>query len=559
MTSSDFFSFDQETRDASVSRKVVAFFTVILIMFFPFHVGLLLLTVGGGPCSLWGAVGVVVILSFAATKFEQERRFRRRQGLPMFPRAGYKGYCEFGGNFAIVLHGYDVVMHILLDISAAADYNSILMYNAQNFLWMAVVSTTECIEHVLEKRFLSYEKGERFHAVFKDALGDGIFNSDGEKWKSQRRASAHLFSSWQLENRMSEVFGRHAQQMCDVLRAVKPGETVDIQQLMYCYTFDCIYEIAFGKAVNSLGGVQEHVDFQTAFDRVQENTARRMLCPMWAWRLAKCLNLGPEAPNKDSLAVIRGYVAEVVRERRAAEDGDCGGGGGYCEQADLISLLDEQNATNKMSGEGKVYADDEIVDFITNFTIAGRDTTAALMTWVVFELSRGENEAHRGTMEAEIAREDDVREMHFTQAVLQETLRLWPSVPIDIKVCVKDDVLPDGLNVAAGNNLVYTPLVHGRSPKNYTAPEEFRPQRWMNDDGTCRKYDMRGFDYPAFNAGPRTCLGRSMAMLEAKTLISALMSEFRLDVPAEHKPRPKFTIVMTSRNGMPVHVSPRKA
>ena len=402
--------------------------------------------------------------------------------------------------------------------------------------------TPEHVKHVTETKFDNYVKGSYFHQVFKDALGDGIFNSDGPAWKSQRRVSSHLFSAWQLENRMSEVFQKHTQQFLEIL-SEKEGQVVDMQQMFYCFTFDCIYEIAFGKEVNSLGGNAEDVEFQQAFDTVQRITAQRFLST--TWKLKRLLGVGDEREMADGLRIIKKYVNNVMKERvaesakRKEEDVD--------ESSDLLSLLESHSDGNTT---------DQLIDFITNFTIAGRDTTASALTWTIYELSK--NPEHRPALINEFKSIENYKDMEFTQAVIQETLRLWPSVPFDLKFAVEEDTLPCGTKVYPGVAVMYNPFLCNTNPQTYPEPESFKPHRWMQEDGTCRRYDPKGFAYPTFNAGARICLGRHMATQEMKTLLSSILSEFHIDLTPDFKPMPAYTVVMMSKNGLQCTITKRE-
>eukprot|EP01061_Rhynchopus_euleeides_P009908 TRINITY_DN19236_c0_g1_i1.p1 TRINITY_DN19236_c0_g1~~TRINITY_DN19236_c0_g1_i1.p1 ORF type:complete len:545 (+),score=236.46 TRINITY_DN19236_c0_g1_i1:84-1718(+) len=499
--------------------------------------------------SVLQAVGLAIFIGSLSYRIYLQWARRSYRRIPYLPTEGWTAQSWLEAQLQLFMHGTDTVLQMLLKTARAMKFETytVVLPSFHTIL----VMTPAHIEHVLDKAFLKYEKGPKFHKIFEDALGDGIFNSDGDGWKQQRRTAAHLFTSWQLENRMAEVFQRRSHQVCDILReAVKTrGGEVDLQDLMYRYTFDTIYEIAFGKAVNSLGSNPKDVEFQRAFDSMQENAAYRFFNPDFWWQMKKRFNLGCEGRNNKSIDIMRDYVREVLQERRT------GGELEYCA-TDLISLLEEQNAGNKES-DGKSYSDEEIIDFVTNFTIAGRDTTASLMTWTLYELSRPEAQKHLAAVQEELARVDEVKDMHYLQAVLQEALRMWPGVPVDIKICVERDTLPCGAEVYPGDAVLYSPLLFGRNPANFVDPDTFKPSRWIAEDGTCIKYDPKGFLYPMFNAGPRTCLGRSMAMIEAKTLLSTILSEFTVKVHPEHTAFPKLTVVMMSGNGMPATVTPR--
>merc|ERR1712072_1381876 len=100
-----------------------------------------------------------------------------------------------------------------------------------------------------------------------------------------------------------------------------------------------------------------------------------------------------------------------------------------------------------------------------------------------------------------IAHDGDYDGMHIAQAVLQEALRLYPSVPLEFKFAKADDVLPCGTWVKAGTAVMFNPYTFNRNPANFMDPDMFFPKRWLNEDGSCRRYDLQGFSYPAFNAG----------------------------------------------------------
>jgi hypothetical protein len=90
------------------------------------------------------------------------------------------------------------------------------------------------------------------------------------------------------------------------------------------------------------------------------------------------------------------------------------------------------------------------------------------------------------------------------ECVFNESLRLFPSAPIDYRKCASDDALPDGTFVPAGTEVVYLPWVMGRNPKYFPDPEVFRPERWEEDPAPPSPWS---FEWPAFNAGKRSCLG----------------------------------------------------
>ena len=103
--------------------------------------------------------------------------------------------------------------------------------------------------------------------------------------------------------------------------------------------------------------------------------------------------------------------------------------------------------------------------------------------------------------------------MRYLHAALTESLRLYPSVPADFKQAVEADYLPTGQYVPRGTKVMYVIYAMGRM-ESVWGPDacQYRPERWLDDDGNFRHESP--FTFPAFNAGPRLCLGKEMAYLQ---------------------------------------------
>eukprot|EP00756_Hemistasia_phaeocysticola_P009544 Hpha_TRINITY_DN14915_c0_g2::TRINITY_DN14915_c0_g2_i1::g.144440::m.144440 len=462
--------------------------------------------------------------------------------------AGYRTPKGFV-NLPFVGHGLTVLKHAasndLVDVmyrfSKDASFKT-LGFRTFGQVWVSG-STAKHVEHVFGPKFTNYDKGEQFNFAFRQVLGDSIFTTDGERWKEHRRVASHLFTAQQLRVRMRIVFERRAKQMVEELRKTAAKGPFDLQPFFYRYTFDTINEIAFGRAVNSLGGDARDIAFQEAFDRAQARVARRVLVPEMLWTAQRALGLGEEAQMKKDVEFINSYLAAVIKDR--AEGGEAEGDG-----QDLISLFIES-----CEREGRSFEQEELRDLIMSFVIAGRDTTASLLTWTFYLLSVNKPMMERARQETR-EKDGDYDAMSWTQAVLQEALRLYPSVPLEFKTAREDDTLPCGTKVHAGSRVMYNPFVVLRNPANFEEPEKFTPHRWMDADGSCKKYDMQGFSYPAFNAGPRVCLGRAMAMMEAKVVVGHLLDDFDFSLEPGFEPSTKFTVVLAARHGMRVNATP---
>jgi cytochrome P450 len=135
----------------------------------------------------------------------------------------------------------------------------------------------------------------------------------------------------------------------------------------------------------------------------------------------------------------------------------------------------------------------------------------------------------------------DLKNLRYTQAVFNETLRLHSNVPMNIKTCRKDCILPGTkTQVYEGDIITFSSWLMGRT-ESIWGPDakQFKPERWLVADGagnvSLKKENQ--FKYPVFNAGPRVCLGQSMATQEAVVFISSIVNKYHLELVNEDEPR----------------------
>lgn len=227
-------------------------------------------------------------------------------------------------------------------------------------------------------------------------------------------------------------------------------------------------------------------------------------------------------------------------------------------------------------------SDAYLTDVITNFVLAGRDTSAVALTWFFYELSRHPDaeakivEELNGVLRARAQQPngsepdsgaaaeftdgdtftyEELKEMPYLQAALSEAMRLYPPVPSDQKYCVDDDVLPDGTRVPRGSRICYDMYGMARLERVW-GPDcrAFRPERWLKDG---QFVPVSPYKYPVFNAGPRTCLGRDLAYLLMKSVVAATLRFFRVRVREGYTARYRKTLTLHMEGGLPVTVERR--
>merc|ERR1712130_86013 len=223
------------------------------------------------------------------------------------------------------------------------------------------------------------------------------------------------------------------------------------------------------------------------------------------------------------------------------------------DEKDLISVFIKQSIRNKKFESTKMNAK-YIRDIVVNFLVAGRDTTAGALSWFFYEMTLNPDvekkvcdEIVSVILDKNKISYSEIKQLKYTEAAILETLRLHPSVPMESRQAVKDDVLPNGELVRKGMRVCFHPYVHGRSENIWTNAKVFDPKRWL---------DKRPSDwmYPTFLAGPRKCLGKEIALLEAKMVIACILPYFQLRVIKKFEVKEKFAITLVMEHGLHMNV-----
>ncbi|KAK6947796.1 Cytochrome P450 [Dillenia turbinata] len=419
------------------------------------------------------------------------------------------------------------------------------------------------LEHILKTRFDNYPKGPTWQAVFHDLLGEGIFNSDGETWRFQRKTAALEFTTRTLRQAMARWVSRAIKnRFCPILKAAQvEAKPVDLQDLLLRLTFDNICGLAFGKDPQTLSPGLPENGFATAFDRATEASLQRFILPEFIWKLKKWLRLGIEVSLTESLHHVDEYMSNVIKTRKH-------------------ELLNQQSTNlhddllSRFMKKTESYSDSFLQHVVLNFILAGRDTSSVALSW--FFLSVIQNPRVESKILHEICSVlietrgndiskwldeplvfDEVDRLVYLKAALSETLRLYPSVPEDSKHVMADDTLPDGTFVPAGSAITYSIYSTGRMKFVWGEDcMEFKPERWLSPDG--RKFEPQdSFRFVAFNAGPRICLGKDLAYLQMKSIAAAVLLRHRLSVAAGHRIEQKMSLTLFLKYGLKVNVHAR--
>ncbi|GMF43780.1 unnamed protein product [Phytophthora fragariaefolia] len=402
---------------------------------------------------------------------------------------------------------------------------------------MTVLSTPQAFEDVFKNQFDNFPKGPKKAEFLHELLGEGIFAVDNEKWYRQRKTASNLFTMRALRDSMTSTIQRHLVVLERIFkRAAENNDTLDMFRLLNRFTMEAFTEIGFGVQMNCLESDKEH-PFQTAFDRSQQLLILRFVRPIWFWKAQRMLGIGAEGQIQQEMNVINSTIFDIVTKtlQSRAKESEHNGKTGM----DIVSLfLDDLSKSG--DADESCFDPTYLRDIVVNFIIAGRDTTAQALSWFFYNISQNPQVEMkiREELSSKLPRlfngesspsMEEVSELTYVEAALRETLRLYPSVPIVSKEAVQDAVLSDGTFIAAGT-LAGLPM-YGLGRMTHVWGDdasEFMPERWIDSAG--KLISVSSYQFVAFNAGPRLCLGKNLAMLEMKLIVASLLSKYHVEL-----------------------------
>ncbi|KAG5965151.1 hypothetical protein E4U57_004396 [Claviceps arundinis] len=423
-------------------------------------------------------------------------------------------------------------------------------FRSRQFLQSTIMTIEpDNIKTILALKFDDYGIGHRIKD-FGPLLGLGIFDADGQHWHSSRALIRPNFTRDQVAD--LAAFERLIPDLFSLIP--RDGKTtVDLQDIFFCYTIDSATEFLFGQSVGSLKKIPDaEISFAEAFNCAQDAVRMRVLLgPLYIFgrdpKTAKCETICRDIAQQ----FAEGAIEAVEHQRENQTDDET--------HEKPTKYVFAHELARRTSDKRRIR------DELMNVLLAGRDTTASLLSNLFFMLAKNpvvwaKLQAEVATLEGRLPTFEELRKLKYLRCCLNESLRIHPVVPMNSRKAVKDTFLPVGggpdgkspVFVPKGTRTVYsTYAMHRRTDLYGPDADEFCPERWETGKLLPR------WEYLPFNGGPRVCLGQQYALTEASYVIVRIAQEFSGLESRDPGPwEEKLTLTLCSRNGTKVCLKP---
>ncbi len=401
-------------------------------------------------------------------------------------------------------------------------YDGIMYYKVGPFhiyfLW-----DPELVHEAVVEQAPNFGKGFIVQRSFGRLMGNGLFTSDGDFWKRQRKLMQPVFHSKRIES-YAQTMVEHTERML----AQWGDKPLEINDEMMKLTLSIVTKVLFNADVSSdndrIGDAMHAL-----VEGLMNQSSGIVKIPAWL-----------PTPNnlKETRAIntLDTVIQRIIAQRRASGE----------DTGDLLSMLLMARDEDDSAMSDKQLRDESVTLFI-----AGHETTAVTLTWAWYLLSQ--HPEVEAKLRAELAQVLDERtptvhdHLPYADMIIKETMRLYPPVPL-IPRTVMNDTVVGGYRFVKNGGALFAAYAAHRNERYFPESERFSPERWDDD------FEKRipRYAYFPFGGGPRVCIGNQFALMEARLILATMAQRYRLSLtPGQTiEPmsfvslRPKFGIQM---------------
>jgi cytochrome P450 len=388
------------------------------------------------------------------------------------------------------------------------------------------IADFEALSAVLRDRPDGFRRTKHLETIgLEMGLTPGVFGANGEAWKRQRRMVMAGFDPAHVRAYFPSLLKVTQRLRGRWRHAVRAGADIELQPELMRFTVDAIAGLAFGADVNTLESDDEVI--QQHLDKIFPALSRRVfsLIPWWRW----FPRAADRALERSVIAVNEAIAGFIAQARGRLE-------------ADLQRRTQPPNLLEAMivaADEGGSVSDREVAGNVLTMLLAGEDTTANTLAWMVYllqrhpdALKRAQDEVRALGLDSREFTPEHIAALDYLEACTHETMRLKPVGPFQVVEALRDTVVA-GIRVPAGTGVWCVMRGDSMTERHFPDPQAFRPERWLAHglaDATPgpAASSAKRVSMP-FGAGPRICPGRYLALLEIKMAMAMLLTHFEID------------------------------
>lgn len=426
-----------------------------------------------------------------------------QQQKAMPPKAA--GGWPIGSARLLVADPLDFFKNFIPRYGGIFQITSVFVKVMRQFDWIMVVSDPDMVKNIMQDNNRNYVKSHSYK-VLEILLGHGLLTSEGDFWRKQRRLMQPAFHKDRMASFVN-IMANAGEEMVTNWKKLPDAAEVNVSKDMMGMTLNIVCRAMFGTDVSD---AMEVVNRE--FDKANEMLITRIKGPIripihWP-------TLGNHRERK-TYDAIKKVVADIIDKRRKSTE----------RFDDLLAMLME--IQDEETGERM--SNSQIQDEVITIFLAGHETTAVALSWLMLCLDQNPEVEAKLKEEAErvlrgaTPRIEHLRELEYTRMVIDETLRLYPPAWVIGRQSIANDEM-GGYQVPKRTNCIIPVYYIHRDPLHWENPEQFIPERFNKQNSVGR----HKFVYFPFGGGPRLCIGNSFAIMEMQIIVATIVQHVQL-------------------------------
>jgi len=383
-----------------------------------------------------------------------------------------------------------------------------------------IVTRPSMLQKIMRERPDGFMRSDKLNKVIREGGVHGVFNAEGEDWKKHRPIVAKGLDVRHQKDfypAIEPVLGRLYKKWCE---RADSGEPFIIQKDLLRFTVDVTASLAFGYSMNTIekqgGAIQDQMEkvFPMIFKRIN------MPVPWY-----KLYRTKEDKEFDLAVAEMNRLVDEFIEaaKKRLADHPEMRENPPSVIEAILVAAEEDED-----------FSDENVRGNLLTLLMAGEDTTALTLTWLIYLLSKEEEATSKIREEADAVLGDkkwaenysDNGKMKYIEGAAFESMRFKPVAPVMLFQAMEDMDLEE-VRIKKGQRILTQHRYASLKDENFSNANKFMPERWLKAS-RCPVHNTEAFS--PFGGGPRYCPGRNLAILEVRMVMSMLLKNFDVEL-----------------------------
>lgn len=388
-----------------------------------------------------------------------------------------------------------------------------------------VSANTDFNTRVLKLRPEKFRRLSKINEVFVEMGFHTVFNAEDAHWKKQRKPVAEALNVKKVKGYYPIIKEKTSNLISKIESYVNTEQTVEILNDFIAFTIDVTTEIAFGYKLNTIHNKQD--SFQNHLELIFPMINERITSPFPIWRIFPNKK---DKQLKKSLKAIEKIIFQFIidAKQRLANNVDL-----HENPSNFLeALLIESEKENTVFDEKTLYGN------VIAMLLAGEDTTSNTLSWTLYYLAQNPEIVQKIRTEANnsfinnVADEyNQLNNLNYTNAVIQEAIRLKPTTPI-LFFQANEDIVINNLSIPKNTSIILQNSYASMQENNFSDADKFDPNRWIKSECPYHK-NHNPKVIKAFGGGSRLCPGMHLSMIEMITVISSICKQFDINLAAK--------------------------